>query len=82
VKWQRKYTSWIYYLMVDPELQGRGYGKQIMRKAEELLNEAGCPKINLQVRTTNKRALGFYKSIGYDLDEVFSMGKRLEKDEK
>jgi len=76
------HRGWIYYLMVDPELQGRGYGKQIMRKAEELLNEAGCPKINLQVRTTNKRALGFYKSIGYDLDEVFSMGKRLEKDEK
>jgi ribosomal protein S18 acetylase RimI-like enzyme len=74
------HRGWIYYLMVDPDLQGRGYGRQIMQRAEELLKEAGCPKINLQIRTSNKKALSFYKSIGYDLDEVFSMGKRLIED--
>ncbi len=74
------HRGWIYYLMVDPDLQGRGYGRQIMQKAEELLLEAGCPKINLQIRTNNVDVLKFYHSIGYEIDEVISMGKRLRED--
>lgn len=74
------HRGWIYYLMVVPKLQGRGYGRQIMKRAEELLQAAGCPKINLQVRTSNKKVIDFYKSIGYEFDEVVSLGKRLERD--
>ncbi|MFC1887555.1 GNAT family acetyltransferase [Candidatus Cloacimonadota bacterium] len=74
------HRGWIYYLMVDPDLQGRGYGRQIMQRVEELLKAAGCPKINLQVRSTNVDVIKFYHKIGYEIDEVLSMGKRLEVD--
>jgi ribosomal protein S18 acetylase RimI-like enzyme len=49
-----------------------------MEEAERLLRKAGCPKINLQVRTSNAQVIEFYKSIGFKVDDVVSMGKRLE----
>ena len=45
------------------------------------LREMGCAKVNLQVRGTNTEVIAFYKSIGYDLDNVIGMGKRLESDD-
>jgi ribosomal protein S18 acetylase RimI-like enzyme len=53
-----------------------------VQEAERLLREAGCPKINLQVRTSNHAVIEFYRRIGYTTDDVVSMGKRLEKDDK
>jgi ribosomal protein S18 acetylase RimI-like enzyme len=53
-----------------------------MAEAEKLLRAAGCPKINLQVRTSNQAVVAFYRSIGYCRDEVVSLGKRLEHDEQ
>jgi len=41
----------------------------------------GCPKINLQIRTDNPAAVKFYESIGYNTDDVVSMGKRLVHDD-
>jgi len=74
------HRGWIYYLGVAPEQRQRGYGRALMAEAERLLREAGCPKINLQVRTSNKEAGAFYQRLGYAIDEVVSMGKRLEPD--
>ena len=53
-----------------------------MREAERILRQAGCPKINLQIRTSNSDVIEFYKAIGYSIDDVVSMGKRLEQDER
>jgi GNAT superfamily N-acetyltransferase len=53
----------------------------MMKAVESRLKAAGCPKINLQVRTSNKEVIKFYESIGYPIDDVVSMGKRLEHDE-
>ena len=74
------HRGWIQYLGVDPGRQRRGFGRAIMAEAERLLGEAGCPKINLQVRTSNPGVIEFYRRIGFTLDEVVSMGKRLEYD--
>ncbi|MDO9578066.1 MAG: GNAT family N-acetyltransferase [Candidatus Cloacimonadales bacterium] len=54
----------------------------MMEKAEHLLKDAGCYKINLQVRATNQKVIKFYESIGFTNDEVISFGKRLEVDER
>ena len=51
-----------------------------MLDAERILRDAGCPKINLQIRTSNTDVIEFYKAIGYDIDDVVSMGKRLDHD--
>jgi ribosomal protein S18 acetylase RimI-like enzyme len=75
------HRGWINYLAVAPEYQRRGVARQIMGQAERLLRQAGCPKINLQVRTANAQVIEFYKTIGFKIDDVVSMGKRLETDE-
>jgi ribosomal protein S18 acetylase RimI-like enzyme len=74
------HRGWVNYLAVRPDLQGQGLGRQMMDAAEAILRDAGCPKINLQIRTTNQKVIRFYESIGYQMDDVVSMGKRLEPD--
>ena len=51
-----------------------------MEKAEALLREVECPKVNLQVRHSNADVIEFCRRIGYSVDDVVSMGKRLEND--
>ncbi|TLD70278.1 GNAT family acetyltransferase [Phragmitibacter flavus] len=75
------HRGWINYLAVAPHLQKTGYGRQIMDHAETLLRELGCPKINLQVRSTNQQVIDFYQRIGFTFDDVQTMGKRLVTDE-
>ena len=70
----------INYLAVAPEHRRRGLGRAIMAEAERLLRAAGCPKINLLVRTTNHEVIAFYRRLGYVIDEVVGLGKRLEHD--
>ena len=74
------HRGWVNYLAVAPDCRKRGFGRRLMDEAEALLREAGCPKINLQVRSSNVDVIGFYRSIGYAVDDVVSMGKRLEHD--
>jgi ribosomal protein S18 acetylase RimI-like enzyme len=74
------HRGWLNYLAVDPRCQRQGMAREIVSAAEALLREAGCPKINLQVRSANKGVIAFYERIGYSVDDVVSMGKRLEKD--
>jgi GNAT superfamily N-acetyltransferase len=74
------HRGWINYLAVSPAHQGKGFGRLLMEQAERLLREAGCPKINLQVRSANTPVIEFYRRLGYGVDDVVSMGKRLEQD--
>ncbi|MBW4690904.1 MAG: GNAT family acetyltransferase [Lyngbya sp. HA4199-MV5] len=74
------HRGWINYLAVLPEYQRRGIGQAMMIEAERLLREAGCPKINVQVRSTNQAVIQFYRGLGYTIDDVISLGKRLEVD--
>lgn len=50
---------------------------QLVAEAERLLKARGCPKLNIQVRTSNAATLDFYASIGYINDDVICLGKRL-----
>ena len=74
------HRGWINYLAVSPNQQHSGYGKAIMAAVEERIRAQGCPKINLQVRSSNEAVIRFYESLGYAQDRVVGMGKRLEVD--
>lgn len=74
------HRGWINYLGVDPACRRRGVGRALMAEAERLLRLDGCPKINLQVRTANTEAIEFYRRIGFVMDDVVSLGRRLEHD--
>jgi ribosomal protein S18 acetylase RimI-like enzyme len=74
------HRGWINYLAVHPDHQRQGFARQLMDEAERRLRHLGCPKINLQVRAGNTGALAFYARIGFLIDDVTSLGKRLDVD--
>jgi ribosomal protein S18 acetylase RimI-like enzyme len=74
------HRGWINYLAIAPSQRGKKLATEMMEKAEQLLRAKGCPKINLQIRSANRRVVEFYQSLGYKIDETISMGKRLEVD--
>ena len=74
------HRAWINFLAVSPAHQGGGYGRELMAEAERLMRAVGCAKINLQVRSTNTRVIAFYERLGFAVDDLIGMGKRLEQD--
>ncbi|MBX2836283.1 MAG: GNAT family acetyltransferase [Gammaproteobacteria bacterium] len=75
------HRGWVNYLAVSPNHRQKGFGQDIMATLEQLLLNLGCPKINLQIRSTNANVIAFYNSIGYQDDNVLSLGKRLIPDD-
>ncbi len=70
------------YLGVHPDYRGLGIGRALMTIVEEQLLSAGCPKINLMVRTSNQDVVAFYESLGYEINTLFVLGKRLIDDQR
>lgn len=75
------HRGWINYLAVAPDHRKQGLGRLLMAEAELRLLREGCPKVNLQVRAGNDEVVAFYRRLGYDVEEMVSMGKRLIRDE-
>ena len=75
------HRGWINYLAVSPAHRRQGHARTLMREAERLLAGAGCPKVNLQIRTSNASVIAFYQALGYAQDDVVSFGRRLIADE-
>ncbi|MCW9024935.1 MAG: ribosomal protein S18-alanine N-acetyltransferase [Gammaproteobacteria bacterium] len=56
---------------VKPEAQGQGLGRMIMQHLIQLANKRHVDKAFLEVRPTNRVAIGLYQSMGFDV-----IGKR------
>jgi ribosomal protein S18 acetylase RimI-like enzyme len=74
------HRGWVYYVAVSPRHRRLGVGSQLMSRVEDELRRLGCAKLNLQVRFGNDDAVAFYRSLGYDVEDRVSMGKRLAGD--
>ncbi|PRB67602.1 GNAT family acetyltransferase [Arthrobacter sp. MYb213] len=72
------HRGWLYYVAVHPDMQGQGFGQQIIEAASRWLAEQGVPKVQLMVRTENTDVIGFYERLGYEAQDVVVLGKRLE----
>lgn len=55
-------------LWVDPEWQGRGIGRLLLRAAERHIGQMGHERAWLTCSGFNLRAAGFYRAVGYALD--------------
>jgi len=75
------HRGWVYYLAVATGNRRKSLGRELMQEIERRLTERGCPKINLQVRSSNAEVIEFYRRLGYVQDEVVSLGKRLIPDQ-
>ena len=74
------HRAWVYYVAVHPEQRRRGIGTALMRRVEAELEKRGCPKLNLQVRSSNSSIVRFYEHLGYKVEDHISMGKLLKKE--
>ncbi|WP_427964283.1 GNAT family acetyltransferase [Altererythrobacter sp.] len=72
------HRGWVYYLASDPAHRGKGIGRELMQAAEDWLRQRGAPKIQLMVRGDNDQAQGFYRAIGYKVQDVVTIGRRLD----
>jgi ribosomal protein S18 acetylase RimI-like enzyme len=71
------HRGWVYHVAVSPAHRRTGIGSALLRRVEDALRQAGCPKINLQVRSKNAGVVAFYEQLGYRIEERISMGKPL-----
>ncbi len=72
------FRGWIYHLAVHPGEQRRGHGRALVEAIERELQKLGCPKLNLQVRATNRATVAFYQALGYAIEDHVSLGKVLQ----
>ena len=71
------HRGWLYAVAVLPRCRHRGVGTALVRHAVCALRSMGCPKVNLQVRTTNAAVVAFYESLGFETEARVSMGMRI-----
>ena len=71
------HRGWVHLVAVSPESRRRGIGRALMAEAERRLAALGCPKLNLQVRGTNRGVVAFYERLGFVVEDRVSLGKRL-----
>jgi ribosomal protein S18 acetylase RimI-like enzyme len=63
------HRGWVYYVAVDPDLQGKDFGRTIMAAAEDWLRQQGVEKAMLMVRSDNTKVRAFYDKLGYETQE-------------
>ena len=56
----------VYGFAVDPAWQGRGIGRDVLRRVCQQLREEGVSRIALEVAVDNDHALGLYTSLGFE----------------
>ena len=72
------HRGWVYYVSVDPECRGKGFGRNIMAAAEQWLRERGIPKLMLIVRRDNAKVQAFYETLDYSEQERILYAKWLD----
>ena len=76
------HRGWIYFLAVHPDFRRGGFAAAMVQHAEGRLRELGCPKSDLMVRDSNTSVIDFYQAIGYRIDPVRVLSKRLIDDDE
>lgn len=60
-----KLLPWIYDIVIEEKMRGRGFGKLAMLAAEEEVKKLGYNRLGLHVFGHNKIAQSLYQSLGY-----------------
>lgn len=67
----------LYYVAVDPAHRGQGLGRAAVKAAEAWLAARGVWKVNLLVRAENEKVRGFYQKLGYEVNPVLCMARKI-----
>jgi len=68
------HRGWLYAVAMKPEYRRSGEGGRLVKTVIQALQELGCIKVNLQIRSTNTEVAAFYKSLGFSVEDRMSMG--------
>ncbi len=71
------HRGWLNYLGVHPLHRGTGCGKSLVEFSLQKFKELDCPKVNLQVRSSNTGVIDFYKKLGFLDHDVIGMQLKL-----
>jgi ribosomal protein S18 acetylase RimI-like enzyme len=71
-------TIFILDFVVFEQFRSRGYGRAALTALEEHLAKSGAKEIKLRVAYDNKRALGLYEKLGFNITG-YNMAKNLRK---
>ncbi len=66
-KWDWMYVQ---HLIVAPELRGKGVGRALMQKAEELARSKGV--VGMYLKTLGYQAPEFYQKCGFEVNGVIA----------
>lgn len=78
---QDGHRGWLYYLAVEADRRGEGFGGAMVRHAEDWLRDLGVPKVELMIRETNAKVERFYDALGYKTEPVITMSRWLRQPE-
>ena len=68
--WQAKHGIYLEDLFIKPEYRGRGYGKALLKHLAKICDEKGYGRLQWWVLDWNSPAIEFYKSLGAEaMDE-------------
>ncbi len=56
-------------IYIHPSLQGKGYGREVMKKIEEIAFDADLNHIELRVNRENHSAISFYQNRNFSIIE-------------
>ena len=59
----------IHDIAVSPGARGQGIGRKLLAAVETEARSLGCGKVTLEVRSDNTRAMGLYRSVGFQPSE-------------
>lgn len=72
-----KEVIYCYEIHLSPDVQGRGLGKILINRYEEIGRRIGLEKAMLSVFKSNLRALNMYVTSGYEVDEFSPQPRKL-----
>lgn len=73
-----KKTAEIGRFLIDQKYRGRGYGKILLRKIEDIAFKLEIKSLRLEVFSDNKTAINLYKESGFStIKEEFQNGRKL-----
>ncbi|MBW2995323.1 GNAT family N-acetyltransferase [Candidatus Woesearchaeota archaeon] len=71
-------TGIFHNIIVTEKFRGKGIGKKLLKEIEKYFRKKRCSKMHSLVRPKNKRALKFYKKIGFKVEEGFRIDKKIK----
>lgn len=63
--WRRPRVARLNAIAVHPEVYGRGIGRRLLKRAEDLARARGAVSLTLNTAVTNRRALRLFEPAGF-----------------